>query len=61
MKSNIAYLILAFTQFLVITLFVMWLIARLGLLDDLYTILSFLGTIALLEGWLLWLRERDKY
>lgn len=61
MKSNIAYLILAFTQFLVITLFVMWLIARLGLLDDLYTILSFLGTIALLEGWLLWLREKDKY
>lgn len=61
MKSNIAYLILAFTQFLVITLFVMWLIARLGLLDDLYTILSFLGTIALLEGWLLWLREREKY
>jgi len=61
MKSNIAYLILAFTQVLVITLFVMWLIARLGLLDDLYTILSFLGTIALLEGWLLWLRERAKH
>ncbi len=61
MKSKITYLILAFTQYLVLTLFVMWLIERLGLADDLYTILSFLGTISLLEGWLLWLREKGKY
>ena len=61
MKSNIAYLILAFTQYLVIVLFVMWLLDKLGLLDDLYTILSFAVTISLLEGWMMWLRERAKH
>lgn len=61
MKSNIAYLILAFTQYLVIVLFVMWLLQRLGLLDDLYTILSFAVTISLLEGWMMYFRERAKH